>query len=101
MVVKGNLHADGQKLAAYLTTGKMGERAELVELRGFVSSDIRDAFIDVHMHAAADTQCVKPFFHSYVRLPENENLFCAQWKHVANRIEKQLGLEGQGREIAF
>jgi hypothetical protein len=101
MVVKGNLHADGQKLAAYLITGKMGERAELVELRGFASSNIRDAFIDVHMHAAAATQCVKPFFHSYVRLPENEELFREQWKYVADRIEKQLGFEGQARAIAF
>ena len=49
MVVKGNLHADGRKLAAYLITGKKGERAELVELRGFASSDIREAFIDIHI----------------------------------------------------
>ncbi len=101
MVVKGNLHANGQKLAAYLVTGKKGERAELVELRGFASSDIRDAFIDVHIQAAEATQCVKPFFHSYIRLPENEELFREQWKHVADRIEKQLGFEGQGRAIAF
>ena len=101
MVVKGNLHADGRKLAAYLITGKKGERAELVELRGFASSDIRDAFIDVHIQAAEATQCAKPFFHSYIRLPENEELFRGQWKHVADRIEKQLGFEGQGRAIAF
>ena len=101
MVVKGNLHADGRKLAAYLITGKKGERAELVELRGFASSDIHAAFIDVHIQAAEATQCAKPFFHSYIRLPENEELFRGQWKHVADRIEKQLGFEGQGRAIAF
>jgi hypothetical protein len=101
MVVKGNLHADGRKLAAYLITGKKGERAELVELRGFASSDIHAAFIDVHIQAAEITQCEKPFFHSYVRLPEDEELFRGQWKHVADRIEKQLGFEGQGRAIAF
>ena len=44
---------------------------------------------------------MKPFFHSYIRLPENEELFREQWKHVADRIEKQLGFEGQGRAIAF
>src|SRR3954447_17585304 len=38
---------------------------------------------------------------SYVRLPEDEELFRGQWKHVADRIEKQLGFEGQGRAIAF
>src|SRR5947209_7599228 len=101
MVVKGNLHANGQKLAAYLITGKKGERAELIELRGFASSDIHDAFIDVHIQAAEATQCEKPFFHSYIRLPETEELFREQWKHVADRIEKQLGFEGQGRAIAF
>src|SRR3954452_24185482 len=101
MVVKGNLHADGQKLAAYLITGKKGERAELIELRGFASSDIHAAFIDVHIQAAEATQCEKPFFHSYVRLPEDEELFREQWKHAADRIEKQLGFEGQGRAIAF
>jgi len=101
MVVKGNLHADGRKLAAYLITGKKGERAELVELRGFASSDIREAFIDIHSQAAEATQCAKPFFHSYIRLPEDEELFREQWKHVADRIEKQLGFEGQSRAIAF
>src|SRR4051794_14507687 len=101
MVVKGNLHADGRKLAADLIMGKKGERAELVELRGFASSDIREAFIDIHSQAAEITQCAKPFFHSYVRLPEDEELFREQWKHAADRIEKQLGFEGQGRAIAF
>src|SRR3954464_3739092 len=101
MVVKGNLHANGQKLAAYLITGKKGERAELVELRGFASSGIRDAFIDVHIQADEIRQCEKPFFHSYIRLPEGEGLFREQWKHVADRIEKQLGFDGQGRAIAF
>ena len=101
MVVKGNLHANGQKLAAYLITGKKGERAELVELRGFASSGIRDAFIDVYIQADEIRQCEKPFFHSYIRLPEGEGLFREQWKHVADRIEKQLGFDGQGRAIAF
>src|SRR5574338_696309 len=101
MVVKGNLHANGQKLAAYLITGKKGERAELVELRGFASSDIREAFIDVQIQAPEFTQCAKPFFHSYIRLPEHEELFREQWRHVADRIEKRLGFSGQGRAIAF
>ena len=32
MITKGNLHSHGQKLAAYLITGKMDERAELAEV---------------------------------------------------------------------
>jgi hypothetical protein len=100
MIAKGNLHAHGQKLAAYLITGKMGERAELVELRGFASSNIREAFTDVMIQAEA-TRCEKPFFHCYIRLPDHEMLSREQWQHVADRIERQLGFEGQGRAIAF
>lgn len=100
MIAKGNLHAHGTKLAAYLTTGKDGERAELVELRGFVADNIRDAFIDVQIQAEA-TNATKPFFHAYVRLPENETLNREQWQQIADRMEKQLGFKGQGRAVAF
>jgi hypothetical protein len=100
MIAKGNLHADGAKLAAYLTQGKEGERAELVELRGFAADNIRDAFTDVVIQAEA-TRSTKPFFHAYVRLPEGEALAREQWQAVADRIEQRLGFEGQGRAVAF
>jgi hypothetical protein len=101
VIAKGNLHGNGAKLARYLVTGRKGERAELVELRGFASPDIRQAFTDVHIQAAVVRQNAKPFFHVYVRLPAGEELTRNQWRHAANRIEKQLGFEGQGRTIAF
>jgi hypothetical protein len=101
MIAKGNLHAHGAKLAAYLTTAKDGERAELVELRGFVADNIRDAFTDVQIQAEA-TRATKPFFHAYVRLPEGEGQMAVpQWQHIADRIEQGLGFEGQGRAVAF
>src|SRR3954451_21520508 len=100
MIGKGNLHADSQKLAAYLITGKAGERAELVELRDFASPDIFEAFADVDLHAER-TDCEKPLFHCSVRLPEGEELFRTQWAYVADRIEKRLEFAGQGRAIAF
>ena len=100
MIAKGNLHAHGAKLAAYLTTGKDGERAELAELRGFVATNIRDAFLDVQIQAEG-TRCEKPFFHAYVRLPADETLTPAQWQMAADRIERRLGFTDQPREIAF
>jgi MobA/VirD2-like, nuclease domain len=100
MIAKGNLHAHGANLAAYLTASKDGERAELAELRGFVAGNIRDAFIDVQIQAAA-TRCEKPFFHAYVRLPAHEHLTPEQWQTAANRIEKRLGFEDQPRAVAF
>jgi hypothetical protein len=100
MIAKGNLHAHGTKLAAYLTAGKDGERAELLELRGFVADNIRDAFIDVQIQAAG-TRATKPFFHAYVRLPEGEGLGRERWRAVADRIEQRLGFDGQPRAVAF
>lgn len=100
MIAKGNLHAHGVKLAAYLTTSSADERAELVELRGFAADNIRDAFIDVQMQAAA-TRATKPFFHAYVRAPEGEGVSRELWREFADRLERQLGFDGQPRAVAF
>src|SRR5580692_4106242 len=101
MIAKGTPHDNGSKLAAYLTHGKDGEKAELWQLRGFgTNTDIKDAFRDVHVMAEA-TKAKQPFFHVQVRLPEGEQLSRAQWEHCAGRIERMLGLQDQPRAIAF
>ena len=100
MIAKGNLHGAGGRLARYLVTGKKGERAELVELRGFASADIGTAFLDVEIQAQG-TRAEKPFFHAYIRLAAGEALGRKQWRYVADRIEKQLGFAGQPRAVAF
>ena len=100
MIGKGTTHDSGGRLAVYMTTGKEHEQAELWELRGFAAEDIKDAFRDVHIMAAA-TRCEKPFFHVQVRNPEGENLTNEQWQRVADRIESKLGYRDQPRAIAF
>ena len=100
MIAKGNLHGAGARLARYLVTGKKGERAELVELRGFASADIGAAFLDVEIQARG-TRAEKPFFHAYVRLAAGEALDRKQWRYVADRIERRLGFAGQPRAVAF
>lgn len=100
MIAKGNTHADCGKLAAYMVTGKDGEKAELHELRGFASDDIRKAFRTVAF-LAEGTNCDKPLFHVQVRNPEGEKLTREQWQQVAERIERINGLTDQPRAIAF
>ncbi len=100
MIAKGTFHNNGNKLAAYLITGKEGERAELWKMRGFASGDIREAFRSVDQMADG-TRCTQPFFHVQVRNPEGEEVTRAQWERIANRIESKLGLTGQPRAIAF
>ena len=100
MIARGQIHSSGPKLAAYLTTGKEGERAELVELRGVAAEDIRGAFADLQ-HIAALTKAEKPFFHAHIRLPDDERLTREQWLIVADRMEKALGFEGMIKPLKF
>jgi len=100
MIAKGTAVANGVALARYLITGKDGERAELIELRGFASVGIEDAFRSVHVMAKG-TKCQNPFFHLYVRNRVGEILSRDQWQYTAKRIERILGLSDQPRAIAF
>ena len=100
MIAKGTTHDNGGKLATYLVNGKPGERAELWQLRGFASDQIKEAFRSVHVMADA-TRCEQPLFHVQVRNPAGEHLARQQWERVADRIEGKLGLTDQPRAIAF
>jgi hypothetical protein len=103
MISKGNRHNNGAKLARYMMTGnaEKGERAEFYELRGFGEADnILDAFRDLELMAEA-TKAENALFHVQVRLPDGEQLTHDQWEYTADRIEKRLGLSGQGRAIYF
>jgi 23S rRNA pseudoU1915 N3-methylase RlmH len=102
MIAKGNFHAHGVKLAGYMMHGKSGERAELVEMRGFAAGDLRTAFRDIEIMGRDGTNAETAFFHTYVRLPSWERLDALQWtRTVADRIEKALGFDGQARAISF
>ena len=103
MITKGNLHGAGAKLAAYLMTGKHGERAELVETRGLelLGGDPVQAFATAQQIAAAATDSTKPFFHTQTRCPAGEELTREQWLEVADRQEKRLGFTGQPRIVSF
>ena len=55
MIAKGNPHNSGPYLARYLAASSKGnESAELVELRGFASDNIFDAFASVQLQAGGD-----------------------------------------------
>lgn len=101
MIAKGNPHNNGPRLARYLTADSRGnERVEIRELRGFASDNILEAFA-LGQILAEGTRAENPFFHVQVRLPKNETLDREEWQAVADRIEGQLGFDGQARAIVF
>src|SRR6516164_7756861 len=104
MIAKGNPHAHGVKLAAYLVKGDPGERAELIDMRGFgVVGDLREAFRIEAMRAQDGTKAEKPFFHVHLRgaAGEGERLTQAQWAEIADRCDRALGLRYQPRAASF
>ena len=100
VIAKGCRRRDGAKLARYLDTGNKGECSEPVELRCFASDNIPGRFTNAEMWAGA-TRC--EFFHLdlRLRLAADEEPSREQWLCAADRIEKHLGFDGQGRAIAF
>ena len=104
MIAKGNTHGDGVKLAAYLVTGEHGERAELLDMRGFASSDIHTAFRDIE-NAKKATKADAAFFHVQIRGADGEGskLSRAQWLEIANGCDAALGrgMARQGRAASL
>jgi O-methyltransferase len=126
MLAEGKLCADARKLAADLIACHPDSRAELVEIRGFVSSgtsaciadrqenrervtpfhlpegfsSLATVFRDVESQAR-QMGAESPFFHCHTRLAPGEFLLPLQWAAVADREEKCLGFTGQPRAVTF
>ena len=104
MIGKGNHHAHGVKLGNVYLTGHPGERAELIEMRGFGPiSDLRDGFRVEHIRARDGTKAEKPFFHVQFRGAHGEGLklTTAHQLEIANRCDSALGLVGQPRAASL
>jgi hypothetical protein len=97
MIIKGNRHSNGAKLAAYLLNGgKHGERVAAPELCGFglYPDDISKTFrsLDALAHGKG---IENPLFHIQIRLPEGEQITREQWDISTARVLRTAGLEGQ------
>jgi hypothetical protein len=94
MIAKGNFHSHGVRLAAYLVKAELGERGELIDMRGFGPvSDLRDGFRVEQIRAQDGTRADQPFFHVHFRGAHGEGakLSRAEWIEIANRCDTALG----------
>src|ERR1700683_2231363 len=98
MFAKAYRKKSGSDLAEYFMNEKRDERVRLLELRGFASDNIHDAFQSIDAMALS-TKGEKPMLHVSVRNGDGEHLTDEQWLHVADRMEAKLGLSGQNRGI--
>ncbi|MFZ1727812.1 MAG: relaxase/mobilization nuclease domain-containing protein [Albidovulum sp.] len=100
MIIKAKERGGGAQLARYLLTMRDNDHVELHEVRGFVSDDLRGAFLEAEA-IAAGTRCTNHLFSISLNPPQEANVSGEEFEAAANAVERKLGLEGQPRAIVF
>ena len=98
MVIKGTSCAGARRLATHLMRTDTNERAEVREVRGTVSENLRGALIEMEA-VASGTRATKPFYHASISSRAEERLTDDQRRHAIDRLEAELGLTGQPRAV--
>ena len=98
MVIKGTSCAGARRLAVHLMRTDTNERAELKEIRGVVSEDLRGALLEMEA-VAAGARTTKPFYHGSINTRADERLTDEQRMRAIDRLEAGLGLSGQARTV--
>lgn len=97
MIIKATVRGHGGQLTRYLLNSSKNERAELMEMRGFIVENLHTALAIEEAIADGKTHCEKPFYHVAFRAAAGEKLTNEQWSHCADELEKSVGLEGHHR----
>lgn len=100
MIIKGAQRGSGTNLASHLLKADDNEHVLVHEIRGFASDNLHDAFREAEA-ISLGTKCEQYLFSVSVSPPPSENVSVEVFKDTFDRIEKQLGLEGQPRAIVF
>ena len=97
MIIKGYQRGAGRALAKHLANTRDNEHVDVIELRGFLSNDLKGAFLEVEAAATA-TKCKQPFFSVSLNPPEGYAATDEQFRQAADLIEDKIpGLKGQPR----
>lgn len=97
MMITTESVSDGGRLAAYMHD-KKNESSRVIELRGAVGDNLRDAFQEWNA-LAAPTRCQNPFLSASLNQQPHERMTDRDYVQAADILEKKLGLTGQPRAI--
>ena len=101
MIIKAKVRAGATQLADYLLKNEKNERAELLEMRGFPTDNLKDGLRLEAELAKYATRCEKPFYHVAFRAAKGEELTPEQWRYCADKLEQAVGLEGHSRALVM
>lgn len=100
MILKGSQRGSGQNLAAHLMRSDENEHVRLHDIRGFASSNLKDAFKEVEA-ISLGTNCRQYLFSLSLSPPADQRVEVGAFEDAIGRIEGKLGLDGQPRAIVF
>lgn len=99
MIIKGKSVAGASRLAAHLQRTDTNEKLAVLETRGTVAEDLEAALREMEAVAIICPRCTRPFYHASINTRDDEHLTPEQRNHAIDRLEKELGFEGQPRVV--
>lgn len=100
MIPFASQRANGQDLAVHLMNEQDNDQVELMDLRGSVSNDLSGAFAEWDFQAKSFTRCKKYLYSLSLNPdPSQGQLTHEQYMDYLGDVEKELGLEEQGRAV--
>lgn len=97
MLLDGNSRGGGSDLARHLMKPE-NERIEVIEMRGFVSDDLKGAFLESYA-ISKGTRCKQHLFSMSIDPPIGADIDDNDYVDAANRVEVKLSLTNQPRTI--
>lgn len=98
MILKGSQRSGARQLAAHLLNERDNDHVSVLELRGFVASDLHGALDEAHA-VSKGTQCKQFMFSLSLNPPKEAVASEVDFRRAADAAEERLGLSGQPRAI--
>ncbi len=98
MILKGSQRAGASNLSNHLMNDRDNDHVSLLELRGFISSDLHGALTETYAISRA-TQCKQFMFSLSLNPPKDHSATEEDFLNAADQAELKLGLQGQPRAI--
>jgi len=100
VIIKGTSRGGPAALALHLGNAEKNERVTLLETRGTVARDLRDALVEMDAYAVG-TRCQKSLYHAAISPEPPHRLTPEQRAEAIDALEVKLGLVGHSRVVVL
>jgi hypothetical protein len=98
MIINGGPRRNWRFFAKHLVRTDENERVTVAEIRGLAGDTPLEALREMDA-LASGTRCKDFFYHANLNPRDDERLTPQQWELAVDRLEANLGLEGQSRLV--